>query len=178
MVLRCGISTEMQDKLAKFRAALVLMLAVMFAPGGAPAADEDVGVETELIAEVRETVRVGEGETVRFVPAKVLSQGQVVYYTVRILNRSPVYAERVTVTQRIPANTSYVAGSASGPAAKVTFSVDGGQTYSESDAPPHLDAGDQGAKAPVREFTHIRWELAHPLAPGAVALARFQATFQ
>jgi uncharacterized repeat protein (TIGR01451 family) len=168
----------MRYKHGRFRAALTLMLAVMFMSGGALAADEDVGVETELIAEVPETVRVGERETVRFVPATVLSQGQVVYYTVRIVNRSPVYAERVTVTQRIPANTSYVAGSASGPAAKVSFSVDGGQTYSQADAPPHLVQGDQGAKASVSEFTHIRWELAHPLAPGAVALARFQATFQ
>jgi uncharacterized repeat protein (TIGR01451 family) len=174
MVLRCGISTEMRYKHAKFRAALTLMLAF----SGALAADEDVAVETELIAEVRETVRVAERETVRFVPATVLSQGQVVYYTVRIVNRSPVYAQSVTVTQRIPANTSYVPGSASGPAAKVSFSTDGGQTFSASDEPPGVGEGVTGGKTPASEFTHIRWELVHPLAPGAVALARFQATFQ
>jgi uncharacterized repeat protein (TIGR01451 family) len=174
MVLRCGISTEMRYKHAKFRAALMLMLAL----SGALAADEDVAVETELIAEVRESVRVGtDREVVRFVPATLLSQGQIVYYTVRIVNRSPVYAQNVTVTQRIPANTSYVPGSASGPAAKVSFSTDGGQTYAESEP---IDAiGDaKTSHPPVSEFTHIRWELAHPLAPGAVALARFQATFQ
>ena len=103
MVLRCGISIEMLDKHAKFLTALALMLAFR----ASPATDGETTVETELIAEVREAVRVGDREVARFVPAKVLSQGQVVYYTVRIVNRSPVYAEHVVVTQRIPANTSY-----------------------------------------------------------------------
>jgi uncharacterized repeat protein (TIGR01451 family) len=162
----------MRYKHAKFRVALSLMLAL----SGALAADEDVAVETELIAEVREAVRVGaDNETVRYVPATVLSQGQVVYYTLRIVNRSPVYAQHVTVTQRIPANTSYVPDSASGPAAKVTFSTDGGQTFAAADA---LLGANGNQPAQVSEYTHIRWELGHALAPGAVALARFQATFQ
>jgi uncharacterized repeat protein (TIGR01451 family) len=171
MVLRCGISTEMRYKRGKFRTALMLILAL----SGASAAEQDVAVETELVAEVRETLRVGgDREAVRFVPATVLSQGQVVYYTVRIVNRSPVYAENVVVTQRIPANTAYVPGSASGPAAQVSFSADGGQTY----APESLQSiGDGRSPRTMSEYTHIRWELAHSLAPGAVALARFQATF-
>lgn len=163
----------MQQKRAKFRSALALMLAF----SGALAADEDVTVQTELIAEVREAARTGgERDTVRLVPATVLSQGQVVYYTVRIVNRSPVYARNVAVIQRIPSNTSYVPGSASGPAARVSFSTDGGQTFAQ---PGTLASTDRkGQRAQPDEYTHIRWELSYALAPGAVALARFQATFQ
>ena len=32
--------------------------------------------------------------------------------------------------------------------------------------------------APVAQYTHIRWQLRNPLAPGATALARFRATFR
>ena len=66
-------------------------------------------------------------------------------------------------------------GSASGPAAKVTFSTDGGQTFAAA-----RDGSDDERHRARRsaEYTHIRWELTHALAPGAVALARFQATFQ
>ena len=152
------------------------MLTLVATHWGASAADEDLAIQTELIAEVRETVHVGpDRDAVRFVPATVLSQGQVVFYTVRIVNRSPVYAQNVVVVQRIPANTAYVPGSAAGPAAKVSFSRDGGQTY-ESESLESM--GDRERPPAVSEYTHIRWELAHALAPGAVALARFQATFQ
>ena len=43
--------------------------------------------QTELVAEVRENVSTTPGrEVFRFVPARLLEQGQVVYYTVRITN--------------------------------------------------------------------------------------------
>ena len=85
----------MRYKPGKFRVGRVLMLALMLAltatRWSASAADEDLAIQTELIAEVRETVHVGpDRDAVRFAPATVLSQGQVVYYTVRIVNRSPV----------------------------------------------------------------------------------------
>lgn len=136
-------------------------------------------VETELIAEVRVEIESGPHRGLaRFVPATVLSQGEVVYYTLKIKNPTAVYMRDVSVNQRIPLNTIYVADSASGPGALVEFSVDGGVTY----APKHelTRVGPDGKQEPIDadEYTHIRWRLRNPLAPGAVALARFRAVFQ
>jgi uncharacterized repeat protein (TIGR01451 family) len=141
------------------------------------AAEDAIEVETQLIAEVREVAQSTAGlESYQFVPATVLSQGQVVYYTVRITNPAPVSASRVVVTQRIPVNTTYVAGSAAGPGADVTFSSDGGMTFAPAEQLTTLVDG-KARPLPPSQLTHIRWRLRNPLAPGAVALARFRAVF-
>ena len=115
-------------------------------------------------------------ETQRFLPATLLTQGQVVYYTVRIHNPTPVFISDVEVTQRMPANTTYVLGSAAGPAAEVSLSSDGGQSFERETERKENVAGRVETADPAR-YTHVRWKLRYPLAPGAVALARFRAVF-
>jgi uncharacterized repeat protein (TIGR01451 family) len=144
-----------------------------------PAPAQEPGeVHTELIAEVREPAGlVGNRQTYRYVPATVLSEGQVVFYTVRITNPGSAAAREVVVTQRVPTNTIYVAGSAAGPGADVSFSIDGGQTFAPAE---QLKVLQDGQMRPIAEeqYTHIRWRLRNALAPGAVALARFRALFR
>jgi uncharacterized repeat protein (TIGR01451 family) len=141
-------------------------------------ADEQSDVGTELVAEVRENISTTPGrEVYRFVPARLLEQGQVVYYTLRITNQSTVPLRNVAVVQPVPANTTYLADSAAGPGAAVSFSVDGGKTFGPADS---LMIEVEGSKqlAQTSQYTHIRWQLRNPLAPGATALARFRATFR
>lgn len=155
-----------------------LLLASMAICHLSQALAEDVDVQTELIAEVREPVgQPPDRLTYRYVPATVLAQGQVVFYTLRITNPTPVFARDVLVTQRIPANTTYVLGSAAGPGADVSFSIDGGQTFASATA---LVTTQDGKTRPIaaEQYTHIRWQLRNPLAPGAIALARFRALFR
>ena len=141
------------------------------------AADQEETVVTELVAEVRETVRTPEGREVhRFLPATLLSQGTVVYYTVRIHNATAAPMASVEVTQRIPANTTYVLGTAAGPGAEVFLSADGGLTFLAEQRRKDRAAGDVEDEDPGR-YTHVRWRLRYPLAAGAVALARFRAVF-
>lgn len=137
-------------------------------------ATEAVELRTQLVAEVRESAGTKERPTFRMVPASRLAQGQVVYYTVKITNPTPVFANKVQVSQMIPANTSYLVGSAAAPGADVEFSIDGGQTFAPAG---ELKLADGVTRAPPERYTHIRWRLRNPLAPGATALARFRATF-
>jgi uncharacterized repeat protein (TIGR01451 family) len=178
-VLRRGISRGSDRKLLKLLAFAIVAVAVSL-PADRPAAQEaiDANIEVELVAEVRENVSRTPGtEVFRFVPAKLLEQGQVVYYTVRVRNVGSTFAQDVIVTQRIPVNTTYVEDSASGPGANVTFSVDGGQTFERADK---LTIEVEGNVQPAQpaQYTHIRWHFRNPLAPEAIALARFRATFQ
>ena len=153
---------------------LVLLAVWLTTFATAAVASDAVELRTQLVAEVRESAGTRERPTYRMIPATRLSQGQVVYYTVRITNPTPVFANKVQVSQLIPENTVYLPGSAAGPGAQVEFSVDGGQTFDRAE---NLKLAD-GTRAPPEHYTHIRWSLRNPLAPGATALARFRATFR
>lgn len=148
-------------------------------------------MEIKLVAEVRTEVELAGRRVARLVPATVLQQGQEVFYTVRIHNPAAAAARDVVVVQRIPENTTYVPKSAGGPGAEITFSADGGQSFAregqltiaEQTVPPANPGGNPDRAAMTRlatpqEYTHIRWRLRHPLAPDAVALARFRAVFR
>ena len=114
----------------------------------------------------------------QFKPAGELQQGDEVFFTLYIRNATPVLAPDVTVTWPVPANTVYVRGSASGPAAEISYSVDGGRTFLRGAQLRALDASGAPRPATERDYTHIRWHLRYPLAPQAVALTRFRAIFQ
>jgi uncharacterized repeat protein (TIGR01451 family) len=178
-VLQRGISTGIPRKLRNSPSLWFVLGAVLVAfwqP--AAAADEASDVLTELVAEVRENVSTTPGrEVYRFVPARMLEQGQVVYYTLRITNQTTAPLRNVAVVQPVPANTTYVADSASGPGAAVSFSVDGGRTFGSADS-LMIDVEGASQLAQAAQYTHIRWQLRNPLAPGAIALARFRATFR
>lgn len=165
-ILRCGI------RFARAFALLALCAAPAFAEEPSP-------VETTLVAEVRETLEMSDGRRIqRFVPAAVVNQGQVIFYTVQVRNPTSAPVRDAVIVQRIPANTTYVVDSAAGPSADIAFSVDGGVTFwPEKElvvAKPDTDA----RRATAQDYTHIRWQLRNALAPGAVALARFQAVFR
>jgi uncharacterized repeat protein (TIGR01451 family) len=152
--------------------ALVAALAVF------PTLAQEPTVEVRLIAEVR-MESASSGNPVRyFVPATVLEQGREVFYTVSIRNPGAESAQNVVVVQRVPQNTSYVPRSAAGPGAEITLSTDGGQTFAAEDALIYTDPTGLTRPATAQDCTHIRWRLRNPLAPGAVALARFRATFR
>ena len=77
---------------------------------------------------MRENVSTTPGrEVYRFVPARLLEQGQVVYYTVRITNPTTVPLRNVAVVQPVPANTDVPARTRRPARARTSsFSVDGG----------------------------------------------------
>jgi uncharacterized repeat protein (TIGR01451 family) len=140
---------------------------------------DSVPVETTLFAEVLEKVPGVDGKPLqRLVPAGLISQGDVIYYTLKIRTPTTAPARDLAVIQRIPANTTYVPNSAAGPSAEVTFSADGGATFKAPNELTVVTAAGVTRPATPHDYTHIRWQLRHVLAPGAVALARFQAIFQ
>jgi uncharacterized repeat protein (TIGR01451 family) len=162
----------------------------LLAPLFSSSAAEDV--EVMLVAEVRLEISVPGGRsTARLIPATTLEQGQEIFYTVRIRNPAAVAAGDVEVVHRIPENTVYVPESATGPGVDVALSADGGLTFGEEGRITLVDQSavalmqattlDRAAltrPAKPQDYTHIRWHLRNPLAPGAVALARFRAVFR
>jgi uncharacterized repeat protein (TIGR01451 family) len=158
------------------RAALLVALLGACSLTGPVSARDDGGEAGSLVAtgSGRLTTRIevqqlvveegSDGVTVRqFVPAGQVAAGDELYYTVRVTNAGRVPVTDIRVAKRLPYGVDFVPGSAVGPACEVEYSSDGGVTYAR--------AGAQGS------YTHVRWTLRRPLAPGATALLRFRAIF-
>ena len=142
-------------------------------------ADEPVPLTVTATAEVRMEEPQPDGTLHwRFLPAGQLHQGDEVFFTLAVRNATPVVAPDVTVTWPVPANTVYVPESASGPAAQIDYSVDGGRTFDRAGRLRVIDGSGGTRAATERDYTHLRWRLRYPLAPNAVALLRFRTVFQ
>lgn len=101
--------------------------------------------------------------------------GEEIIYTVTFTNTGGAVADGVRITSPIPPEVRYLEGTAYGPGCDVLFSVDGGRSFG---APAELRVtGAAGARATAEasNYTHIRWVLVTPLAPGAKGFARFRA---
>jgi len=126
-------------------------------------------------------VSVGPGgqEVRRWVPAERLNAGDEVHYTVRVHNPGKVAVDTIVVTKRLPFGVHYLRGSATGPAAEVQFSIDGGETYATPETLARAaGGGKKGPRKPLeKDYTHVRWVLRKPLGPASTALLRFRATF-
>ena len=152
--------------------AILTALCAGFAASGQATLDS---LAVRAVAEV-ETRSLQEGrEVVKLAPANRVVPGDEVIYTLEIRNTGRAAAESPTVIYPVPNHLGYVAGSASGPGAEVSYSVDGGRTF---DRPENLQlAGPDGQLrvANASDYTHIRWKLKNRLKSHSVAFARFRA---
>jgi uncharacterized repeat protein (TIGR01451 family) len=109
------------------------------------------------------------------VPADRVVPGDEVFYTLEIRNTGGTKLPPPTVDFAIPQHMRYIANSAVGAGAEVSYSVDGGHTF---DRPENLSVGGgagDSRPATAADYTHIRWRLKHALQGKAMALARFRA---
>ena len=123
---------------------------------------------------------LGDDEYRHWIPAQRLSAGDEIHYTVRVRNPGKTPVSDIVVTKRLPFGVRYQLGSASWPACEMHFSADGGKTFTPASPGPGASGSKSKKgprKAPTADYTHVRWVLSKPLAPGATALLRFRATF-
>jgi len=126
-------------------------------------------------AEVETKVSLNGRDTIRLLPADHVVPGDEVIYTLEIRNTGATPVLAPSVRFAIPHHMRYLADSAAGPGADVSFSVDGGRIF---DVPENLwvaGPGGQLRPATAADYTHIRWQLKHRLKVNSVAFARFRA---
>jgi uncharacterized repeat protein (TIGR01451 family) len=127
------------------------------------------------IAEVETKVVQNGRETSKLLPADRVVPGDQIIYTLEIRNTGAMALPPPKVDYPVPEHMRYVADSASGPGADISYSIDGGRTF---DRPENLKIVDsEGVKqvASAGSYTHIRWQLKNILKADAVAFARFRA---
>ena len=154
------------------RSASLAILAVVTVPGGLPdgrtctvtltasssnqPAITDPATDTVTIATPSITL-------VKSVDRASARPGDVLTYSIAYTGGGTVTSYAVTVTDAVPAQVAYVAGSATGAGTTITYSHDGGVTYDASESAP---------------VTNIKWTRTLPLAPGGSGTASFQAAIR
>jgi uncharacterized repeat protein (TIGR01451 family) len=131
-------------------------------------------VVIRAIAEVEVRNKDQARPATQLVSADRVVSGDQVIYTLEVRNTAASTVHAPTVTYAVPAHMRYVADSAVGPGAAVSFSVDGGRSF---DSPENLEiATEKGRRAAAAaDYTHIRWQLAKDLKANSVAFVRFRA---
>jgi len=156
--------------------AFSLALAAPIAAAG-PAVASGAVVVT-IVGQMEQEYRNEKGEKAkRLVPITKIVPGDQVIYTINYENKGKQPADHVIVTDPIPPEVAYLDGSAFGPGTEIEFSVDG----KKWGLPGALKVkGDDGKErvAIASDYTHIRWKLAGPVAPGQKGFVRFRAVLK
>ncbi len=130
------------------------------------------------ISQLREVVETRDGvRTTRMVPATSVTPGDVIEYVLAYENRGDAVAKDANIDDPIPKGTTYVAGTATGEGAEITFSADGGRTFAPAvrltwELRLPSGAVEKRVATPA-EYTHVRFTL-KSIPPGAKGKVAFR----
>jgi uncharacterized repeat protein (TIGR01451 family) len=131
-------------------------------------------IAIKAIAEVELRIIEQGRETAKLVPADRVVPGDRVFYTLEVRNTDGAAVSAPAVTYPIPQHTQYVADSAVGPGAEVSFSVDGGRSFDTAENLKIRTPEGPLRAAVAADYTDIRWQLKKNLKGHAVAFVRFR----
>lgn len=104
-------------------------------------------------------------------PDKILP-GERIGYQIEVTNQGTEAAADIVIANPIPANTTYVQGSAKGLDTQIEFSVDNGKTYALP-AELFIEKDGKRVQAEAADYTQVRWILNKPLAAGASTTVQY-----
>ena len=157
-------------------AILILFILTMLVPAAAAAQDGAlVKLKSEVLKEVQVVDETG-ATVVRLVPVTNAMPGELLTFTISYTNEGDDEATDIVLTNPVPEHMVYEAQSAQGEGSRISYSVDGGSIYGPPDS--LSVTGDDGKEhqAVPSDYTHIRWQLDDPVAPGGSGAVSFKAS--
>jgi uncharacterized repeat protein (TIGR01451 family) len=151
------------------------LFAVLLALSPALGQVEGSPLAIRAIAEVESRSLAAGREVVKLIPADRVVPGDRVIYTLEVRNTGATVLEAPIVTHPVPEHTRYVADSAVGPGAEVSYSVDGGRSFGHAGSLKVLGVDGRLRPAVAADYTDIRWQLKNSLKANSVAFVRFRA---
>lgn len=128
----------------------------------------------QTVEKVVETIAEDGTVTTELVAADVVAPGDMVVYGLSYSNNTDSLAEGVALTMPVPDEVDYVEGSATSENVKVSFSVDGGNTFtSRGELTVSLDGDTRTALA--EDITHIQWRFDEGIPAGTAGKITFSA---
>ncbi len=154
---------------------IIWMTLVLVAPFAAWAQPKG-HIELTSKAEVEKAVFNSEGKKeVKRVEASKVVPGTEVIFTTTYKNMSKENADNAVITNPVPKHMVYSERSASGSGTRITFSIDNGKSFNIPAKLFVFDAAGRKFPALPKDYTHIRWEMNHPLPSGAMGEVSFRA---
>jgi uncharacterized repeat protein (TIGR01451 family) len=111
---------------------------------------------------------------VELVPADKVVPGDRVIYTLEVRNGAETALDAPSFSYPIPEHMRYVADSAVGPGAVVSYSVDGGHTFARAEDIKVKGPDGKLRAAVAADYTDIHWQLKNRLKANSVAFVRFR----
>jgi len=128
---------------------------------GAASAKPLLEISIAQAKEVVETSGPSNSKTTRMVPTQSAVPGDVVQYTLTYANKGDEAANEAVIDDPIPKGTTFIANSATGEGADVSFSSDGGKSFAKPVKLTYeirLPSGEvQKRVATASDYTHIRF---------------------
>ena len=126
-------------------------------------------LEIKLIAEVESP-----SPSRKLVSADRVGPGDRIIYTLEVRNTAATAVDAPSVSYPIPEHMLYIADSAVGPGASVSYSIDGGRSFERAEN-LKVRTPDGGLRpAATADFTDIRWQIKNSLKPNSIAFVRFR----
>jgi uncharacterized repeat protein (TIGR01451 family) len=157
---------------------ILCVMVLLLMPAIQARAETKGGVVLKTVAEVETVVVAKNGEkriVLKDVSKTSIYPGDTVVFTTTCENKAEKPATGLVIKNPVPDNMVYLAGTAEGADAGITFSVDKGKTF---DVPAKLKVIQKDGKkrsATPSDYTHIKLSFSKPLAPGAVKTVSFKA---
>ena len=161
----------------KNRALSLFVLCLALAGGGAAFAEKKLASKGQPVIKVMlagDTER--KGERVALDKAGMVKPGEIINWTIESVNEGNGAARDYKAVGQIPAGTSFVGGSAAAKGASITYSIDGGKTFSARPTveEKQIDGSTRRVLAPVSSYTQLRYEWSTPLETGQKLSASYQ----
>lgn len=113
---------------------------------------------------------------VEFEEAKIANPGERSRFHLSFTNEGDVPAENIVLLMPVPSDVDVVSGTASDARAVVTYSVDGGLTFSSAER--LLDSAESAeGETQLANVTTVRWTLTDPVPPGASGALSYVGVF-
>ncbi len=154
-------------------ASAVLTLALL-SGGFLQAASKPISITSQVNELIKQTNDQGQVQLVAIAPDSIVP-GDRVLYTTRFHNKGAEVSDSITITNPIPQQVSYLAGSAQGKNCDIVFSADGGKSWGKPEQLKVQMADGQWRAAQASEYTHIRWQYQSVLSPQQSSEISYQA---
>jgi len=116
------------------------------------------------------------GERISLDKAEAVKPGEVINWMLSSVNEGNGVARDYKAVSQIPIGTSFISGSAVASGASVSYSIDGGQTFSAQPTVEEKQADGSSKRVPASasSFTQVRYEWSTPLDAGQTLSASYQ----
>ena len=132
-------------------------------------AQQTVQKETTVVA------ADGSISTVRETAEKIVP-GERIVYSLNYENDAAAPANDIVLTMPIPPEVKFIEGTADAPQTNVTYSADGGESFSSRQSVMLIDNSGNIRAASADELTHIRWTVPGPIPAGDSGALSFSAS--